>query len=121
MDKSDEIDASVLALDRTILANERTFQAWLRTGLASAAASLGIFKLLEGSLPLWILFVVAMVLMFSSAAFFWMAAWRYSHVHLRTAHLDVEAMSPKLAKLIAFLLAGSSLLALVGLVVTKLS
>jgi len=56
----------------------------------------------------------------ASALFFWLAAWRYSHVHLHTAHLDIDALSPKFAKTISLLLAGCSLLALVGLFITAL-
>lgn len=120
MTKSRKIDESSLAIDRTMLANERTYQAWLRTGLATAAAGLGIFKLLEGVIPLWILVIIATLLMLSSAAFFWMAAWRYSHVHLRTAHLDIEAMSPNIAKIFALILAFCSVLALAGLIAESL-
>jgi inner membrane protein YidH len=113
-------DRDALALDRTVLANERTYQAWLRTGLASAAAGLGVAKFLQETIPLWILLVIATVLILFSAVAFWLAAWRYSHVHLRTAHLDIETIRPWMAKSISLVLAACSLLALGGLLVTAL-
>ena len=108
------------ALDQIILANERTYQAWLRTGLASAAAGLGIFSLLKAAFPLWILLVIATVLLLISAVFFWLAAWRYGHIHLRTRHLDIDALPLVIAKTISLLLAGCSVLALGGLLITTL-
>ncbi len=120
MTEKHETDMKNLSLDQTVLANERTYQAWLRTGLASAAAGLGIFSLLKATIPLWILLIIATILLLFSALFFWLAAWRYSHVHLRTAHLDIDALSPKIVKTISTLLAGCSLLALGGLLVTTL-
>jgi len=120
MSTKPDIDTSTLALDRTVLANERTYQAWLRTGLASAAAGLGVASLSKAATPLWILLIIATILLLSSALFFWVAAWRYSHVHLRTAHLDIEALSPKVAKTVSALLAGCSFLALAGLLITAL-
>jgi len=113
-------DQDTLSIDRTMLANERTYQAWLRTGLASAAAGLAIFKLMSDSMPLWILLIVASVLLIFSALFFMLAAWRYSHIHLKTAHLDIESLSPGYAKLISLLMAACSLLSLFGLLVAYL-
>lgn len=45
--KSDNLDdKTTLALQRTILANSRTFSAWIRTGLSSSLAGLAIVKFL---------------------------------------------------------------------------
>lgn len=41
------------ALDRTVLANERTYAAWLRTGIAALAAGLAIEKFMVQVLPEW--------------------------------------------------------------------
>jgi len=112
-------DPNLLAIDRTMLANERTYQAWLRTGLASAAAGLAIFKLMRESIALWILLIVTSVLLLFSALFFLLAAWRYSHIHLRTAHLDIDSLPPGLAKFVSLLLAACSLLFLCGLLIAS--
>ena len=39
--------------DRTVLANERTFASWLRTGIASAAIGLGFQALFVRMAPWW--------------------------------------------------------------------
>jgi len=108
-----------LALDRTVLANERTYQAWLRTGfLAAMATGLGAAKFLQGVMPSWVLVVVSTVLMVFSMVAYLQASWRYSHLHLRMAHLDIDAMSVLMARIISYILTGCSLLALGGLLIT---
>jgi len=111
-------DRNTLALDRTVLANERTYQAWLRTGLAAMAAGLGAAKFLQDIMPSWILVAVSTVLMVFSMVAYLQASWRYSHLHLRMAHLDIDAMSVLMAKIISYILTSCSLLALGGLLIT---
>ena len=43
-----------LAEDRTILASERTFASWLRTGLASIGIALGFHALFGRMQPIWL-------------------------------------------------------------------
>ena len=81
-----------LAVDRTVLASERTFLAWLRTGLAIFAGGLGVMKFARDILPPWIPLIVASVLVLTAAAIFLIAAWRYTHMRLRLAHLDIDAL-----------------------------
>ncbi len=115
-----ELDSNTLALDRTVLANERTYQAWLRTGLAALAAGLGLAKFLRGTIPSPILLTLATVLILFSAVAFLSAAWRYSHLHVRMVHLDIDAMPAWMLKVISFVLAGCSLLALYGLLLSSM-
>ncbi len=113
-----ETDRNSLALDRTVLANERTYQAWLRTGLTALVSGLGVAKFLKDVVPLWILLTISTVLILFAAVAFLQAAWRYSHTHLRMAHLNIEVMPIWVAKVVSVLLAGCSILALAGLLVT---
>jgi len=113
-------DGNTLALDRTVLANERTYQAWLRTGFAALATGLGVAKFLHESMPLWMLLTISSILILFSAAAFLAAAWRYSHLHVRMAHLDIDAMPPWMVKLISTLLMACSIIALCGLLLTAL-
>ncbi len=113
MDKT-KPDNNALALDRTVLANERTFQAWIRTGLSALAAGLGIAKFLQDAMPLWMLMIIAVVLILLSVAAFIQASWRYTHLHIRMAKLDVDATPLWLVKTISGLLSLCSLLALLG-------
>jgi putative membrane protein len=103
-----------MALDRTVLANERTFQAWIRTGLAALVSGLGVAKFLQDTMPLAVLLIVVSILILFSALAFLLSAWRYSHLHLRIEHLDIEATPVWLAKAISIILAGCSVIALVG-------
>ncbi|MCU7958674.1 MAG: DUF202 domain-containing protein [gamma proteobacterium symbiont of Bathyaustriella thionipta] len=115
-----EPDRNTLALDRTILANERTYQAWLRTGLAALASGLGVVKFMREIMPLWMLLSLAGMLILLAVASFLQASWRYSHIHVRMAHLDIDAMPVWITKVVSLLLAAVSVLVLVGLLVTAL-
>ena len=44
--KNHEIDSNILAQERTLLALERTFSAWLRTAIAAMAGGLAILRLI---------------------------------------------------------------------------
>jgi putative membrane protein len=65
-----------LAVDRTVLAAERTYAAWVRTGLGALASGLGAQKLMDGSLPDWLVRVTATVLVLFSAFSFLAGIWR---------------------------------------------
>jgi len=107
-------DDNALALDRTVLANERTFQAWIRTGLSALAAGLGIANFLQGTIPQLILLTLATVMILLGILAFLQSSWRYTHLHIRMATLDVEATPTWMVKAISFSLVGCSLLALVS-------
>lgn len=51
----DAVKARVeLAEDRTLLANERTFAGWLRTGLAAVGIGVGFHALFQRMEPTWV-------------------------------------------------------------------
>ena len=101
-----------LALDRTVLANERTYAAWIRTGLAALVTGLGTAKFMRNVLPLWSIRIIVTVLILFSAAAFLLAAWRYSHLHIKVSHLEVDAMPRTMIRSLSLLLAGCSIIAL---------
>lgn len=45
--KNQEINTNILAQERTLLAAERTFSAWLRTALAAMAGGIAILRLIS--------------------------------------------------------------------------
>ena len=108
-------DTNKLALDRTVLANERTYAAWIRTGLTSLVASLGIARFLSDSMPLWSTYIITTILILFSAFAFFLAAWRYEHLHVGMAHLDVKMIPVSMVKISSLVLVGCSLIALAGL------
>ena len=64
------------AADRTVLASERTYAAWVRTGLVSLAAGVGAKTSLGDVLPEWaILFNASLLVLFSGFCFA-VAVWR---------------------------------------------
>lgn len=108
-------DTNRLALDRTVLANERTYAAWIRTGLTSLVAGLGIARFLSNSMPLWSTHIIATILILFSAVSFILAAWRYEHLHVGMAHLDVRMIPVYTVKISSIVLVSCSLIALAGL------
>ena len=110
-----EPDNNTLALDRTVLANDRTYQAWIRTGLTLFASGLGTARFLKEDMSLWILLLITSVLLLLSALAFLQAAWRYNHVHINLAALDIETRPVWQMWGISILLASMSILALLGI------
>jgi len=116
-EKLSEPDANSMALDRTVLANERTFQAWIRTGLAALVSGLGVAKFLQDTMPLPVLLIVVSILVLFSTLAFLLSAWRYSHLHLRIVHLDIDTTPMWLVKSISIVLATCSVIALGGILI----
>jgi len=108
-------DTNALALDRTALANERTYAAWIRTGLASLVTGLGIARFLLDSMPLWSIRTIAAILILFSGVAFFLAAWRYEHLHIGMTHLDVKMIPVGMVKLSSLVLVICSLIALISL------
>jgi hypothetical protein len=72
-----EEDPRVLyAADRTVLAAERTYAAWVRTGLVSLVAGVGAKTSLGSVLPEWAILFNATLLVLFSAFCFGVAVWR---------------------------------------------
>ncbi|MDO9711409.1 DUF202 domain-containing protein [Paracraurococcus lichenis] len=64
------------AADRTVLAAERTYAAWVRTGLVALAAGVGAKTTLGGVVHEWIILFEASLLVLFSAFCFAVAVWR---------------------------------------------
>ena len=83
--KSSAERTTELAADRTVLAFERTYAAWVRTGLFALASGIGARKLLEGIVPSWLAGATGVVLVLFSAFCFGAGVWRQLfHVEGRT-------------------------------------
>lgn len=66
-----------LAQKRTVLANQRTFSAWLRTGLSAEVAGIGIAKLLESPRFNVVATAIGLVFITIGAAAYAIALWNY--------------------------------------------
>jgi putative membrane protein len=89
-----------LAADRTVFAAERTYAAWVRTGLAALASGVGTKKVLEGVIPEWLIIVAGSVLVAFSAFCFGAAVWRELRPGAATKRADTKRLPAPL--LVAF-------------------
>ncbi len=103
-----------LAIDRTVLANERTHASWVRTGLAGMVAGLAIEKFMVELMPSWSIHLIAELLLVMSAVAFLVSAWRYTHLGVKIAP-DVKRIPDRMVLTSALLLAGAALLAAVAI------
>ncbi len=101
------------AAQRTLLANERNFSAWMRTGLAALATGLGIGKLLGsmGAPTLTRLIGVSCIMV--SAVVFVLALWRYKKVY---DALNREGIQATPMWIIHFVIAGMLLSDIVAMI-----
>jgi uncharacterized membrane protein YidH (DUF202 family) len=72
--------------DRTVFAAERTYAAWVRTGLLAMASGIGAKALLEELLPQWLIIATGSVLVLFSAFCFGAAVWRHLSRRAATAN-----------------------------------
>jgi len=113
--KTEQPNNNTLALDRTILANERTYAAWIRTGFASLATGLGVERFMLNTIPLWSIHSIATLLLLFSAASFILAGWRYHHLRIKLENIDVDMVPTLVIRIISLTLAACSLIAIVAL------
>lgn len=104
------------ALDRTVLANERTYAAWIRTGLAALVGGLAVEHILADGKNFGLLHSIGALLILFSAISFLLASWRYKHLGIRLVALDVRIIPTRLTSVIGLLLALCSFLALITLI-----
>jgi len=108
----------IYALDRTVLANERTFAAWIRTGLAALVGGLAVERIFLGVHPAWLIRFVAVILILFSAGAFLLAVWRYAHLGIRLQALDVRLVPTRLATAMGIVMVLCSLLSLLALMLS---
>lgn len=70
------------AEDRTLLANERTFAGWMRTGMACVALALGLRAVFKPFEPTWVPKLAASLLILAAILIFW-TAWRSAHATIK--------------------------------------
>ncbi|MGH7509715.1 MAG: YidH family protein [Gemmatimonadales bacterium] len=98
-----------LAYDRTHLANERTFGAWIRTGLSVAAIGIATSHFLPPAVrePLFAL-TLGTIFVIVGVAIIGFGAWRYSQISrdLRVAGSPHALVRPWVVYLLAMVLGG---------------
>src|SRR5665647_110451 len=81
--KNKEITNNQLAEERTLLASERTFSAWLRTALAAMAGGLAILRLIDfkSELHRMIAHIIGETLILWGCALIILASIDYKKIH----------------------------------------
>lgn len=77
IDTVDEMSAHDSAVDRTLMAEERTFSAWMRSGLAASGAAVAIVKMLPDSEPRWLVHLLGVILSVVGVMAFAIGFWGY--------------------------------------------
>jgi inner membrane protein YidH len=106
------------SIDRTVLANERTYAAWIRTGLTALAAGIAVEKLLVGVMAPWSIRGIAVIMILFSGVAFVLAAWRYTHLGVKMSQSDVKAVPTIVTSGVSAVLVVCSLLTLADLWMT---
>ena len=91
-----------LAEDRTVLANERTFGSWVRTGFAAIGIGLGFHALFGRIEPLWMPRAIATAFLLIAIVIFLAADRRASAVIKRLHTHEVESVKIGVVRLITF-------------------
>lgn len=103
--------------DRTLMAEERTFSAWVRTGLTAIATGLGIVKLMPEAEPVWAVQSLGVILVVVGGMVFGFAFWGYKRGSRNWNRAMPRAVPLWLIGLFSLLLVVSAVLALILIVV----
>jgi putative membrane protein len=103
-----------LAVDRTLLAAERTYAAWIRTGLAALASGAGAHSLLKDVLSRRLDQGAATVLLLFAVFCFGAGVWRESRALASWPKADVPHIAPHALCLASAALSLVSVLVIVG-------
>ena len=110
-----ETDTHLEHAERTsVLANERTYAAWVRTGLTSLGVGFAIHQFMAHGNIEQISLAIALVLVAFSALCFLLGAWRYHHVAVRMRSTRVTGAPQGMLALVSLFLVLASLLAIVA-------
>lgn len=110
-----------LAEDRTILANERTFNSWLRSALGCIAIGVGFQGLFPSMEPAWVPRAIASAFLLLAVLIVIMAERRAAAVIRRTnAHVIQRAKSMNL-RLVATLVSAGALALLIAIWIVRIA
>ena len=103
------------AEDRTLLANERTFAGWMRTGLAAVGVGVGFHALFGRLEPPYLARAIASVFVLTGIFVFLSSARNANKVCARLRSHSARPLGGASVNLIAGLLSGASLVLLAGI------
>ncbi len=97
------------AEDRTVLANERTFAAWIRTGMGAIVVALGLNVVFQHSEPIWLGKAAASIFLAMGIFIFWSARIRAGRTLVRLDQHGTVPQSRSSMTFIASLLTAGTL------------
>ncbi|WP_223422304.1 YidH family protein [Tateyamaria pelophila] len=104
-DSTEMADArTAWAEDRTVLANERTFAGWMRTGMACVALALGLKAVFQDTEYPYVAKAAAEIFILVAVLIFWAAVRKCHKANDRMRDHDVEATSNQQMLLLASIL-----------------
>lgn len=105
------------AMERTVLAKQRTFSAWVRTGLTTMAVGFAVIRLLSEMKPLWMIDTAGAVFILTGGFIIILGFWRYRDTFRKLQQEGVPSIPIWLIGLItaALLIGGGLVLALIFL------
>lgn len=103
------------AEDRTIMANERTYAGWMRTGLAAVGIGLAFNALFSKLEPFWLPRSLATLFILSGVLVFYLARNKACAVLTRLSAHYAKPVPSRQINLIAILLSVASLALTVGI------
>ena len=104
-----------LAANRTVLAAERSYAAWVRTALTSLVTGVGTRTLLAGIVPDWLALLAGSVLILFAAFCLWAGVWRELHPGTEPSWPNVSRIPRAILLTVNCVLIVVALAALVGI------
>ncbi|MEM7519892.1 MAG: DUF202 domain-containing protein [Pseudomonadota bacterium] len=92
------------AEDRTILANERTFSAWMGMGLGAVGIAVGLKAVFGATEPTWVAKAVASLFLGIAVLVYWLARRQACKTLRRLSERDAEAMPERNFTLLAWVM-----------------
>ncbi|QBQ55727.1 YidH family protein [Nitrosococcus wardiae] len=108
-------DRTDLAFHRNLLAEQRTFSAWVRTGLTAIALGFAAVKLLDRAEPKWAVYVAGSILIAAGIGIHLLSFWNYYGTFRRLKQEGLPGLPIWSVVLItlSLLLSGTLILALI--------
>ena len=92
------------AEDRTLMANERTFAGWMRTGMACIGVALALQAIFGDFDPTWVPKLAANLFLFASVFIFWSACSAAVKTNRRMSEHEAEGLPCGRIKVLAMLM-----------------
>lgn len=109
-DRKDKAEARTRwAEDRTVMANERTFSAWMGTGLGAVGVAIGLKAVFGDFDPTWAAKLVATLFLATAIAIYWAARRQACKTLEKLSDNDAETMPTRNFTLLATLMTVATL------------